>query len=210
MQSIGTDMDNEFWLKIVTVGLGLLGSAKAMHDWSNSRKSKLREEYKFAQEFLRVVEAGTAVHPYVREKGYQAIAGDRDISADEVDYLLSLNRPDRTLRDYVSAKKYLEHLPRSGYFQVQFKAKYRKRWSRQWRLTMFLTLYMLCVFAALAPFLLQSYLRFSVQGSFLTLAATLAVFGPYAWFFLSSGVNLARASKLVAHQDKHTPRVMSA
>lgn len=62
-------------------------------------------------DFLQEVNSNKQLHPFLREKGYQAIAGDKQIGANEIEYLLSLKGPERALRDYVLGRPYLEHLP---------------------------------------------------------------------------------------------------
>ncbi len=115
--------------------------------------SHLRDEYKFAKEFMEALHAPDSMHPFLREKGFQAIAGDNQLSADEVEYLLSLQKPDQALRDYVLGKRYLDHLPHMGNLQVKFRAKYEGSWSRNWRKTFYLLAYTLLVFLALSPLL---------------------------------------------------------
>ena len=195
-------------IKVATVCIGLVGAARVMYDWSIGKKGRLRDEYKFAKDFLNDISQPLKIHPYARDKGYQAIAGDTQISGEEVEYLLSLNRPERALRDYVLGKKYLEHLPDSGNLQIKFKKKYERKFSRQWRMYGYLVLYIIFVFAAFTPIIFSSYLEISFQNSIFTLVISLSVFGPYAWFFVQSGAKIYRAQMLVNHQDRHTQRIL--
>ena len=45
-------------------------------------------------------------------------------STAEIEYLVSLERSDRALRDYVLGLPYLEHLPEVGNLEIAFKKKY--------------------------------------------------------------------------------------
>ncbi len=71
-----------------------------------ARHGRLREEYRFAREFLTDLMSPAGMHPFVRRKGYQAIAGDTRLSAAEIEYLLNLDDGARALKDYVLGRKY--------------------------------------------------------------------------------------------------------
>ncbi|MCC2958779.1 hypothetical protein LK542_24515 [Massilia sp. IC2-477] len=201
-------MDYDLVVKIATVCIGLVGAAKGLYDLSIGRRSKSREEYKFAKEFLEFSNENKNIHPYLRDKGYQAIAGDNAITGEEVEYLLSLTRPERALKDYVMGKKYIEHLPNHGNLQIKFKEKYKSKWSRRWRMYAYLLLYIAFAFAAFSPLLFSSYFHMDLKGALIAFIISLAVFAPYAYIFLMSGAKIYRAQMLVEHQNKHTQRII--
>ncbi|KWE70880.1 hypothetical protein WL78_15300 [Burkholderia ubonensis] len=196
-------MDIDIIFKLGTFVIGAIGTGKILYEVSVVRRGRMREEYKFAREFLKDRMEDSEMHPFLREKGYRAIAGDERLTADEIEYLLSLKGADRTLKDYSFGRSYLEHLPNIGNLQIQFKKKYKTIWSRRWRKWTYFALYLVLAFLMFSPFLLSKYF-FKQPGEML--AATgfcLVVFGPYAWMALGSVVRIQRAEKLVEHQDKH-------
>lgn len=208
LELLGAFMDLESVIKVASFVLGLGSAAKVIYEISTGKRSRMRDEYKFAKEFIEALDAPDPMHPFLREKGFQAIAGDNQLSADEVEYLLSLQKPDRALRDYVLGKSYLDHLPHMGNLQVKFRAKYEGSWSRSWRKTSFLIAYALLVFLAFSPLLLSKLLFKSITEVFAALGLTLLVFGPYAWFSLVAATRIYRAEKLVQNQSKHTQSIM--
>src|SRR5690606_19252263 len=140
-----------------------------------------REEYKFAKEFLDEVSAKEKLHPFLREKGYQAIAGDNQIAADEIEYLLSLKGSERALRDYVLGRPYLEHLPDAGDLQIAFKKKYTSKWSRHLSKFFYLGVYIALAFLAVSPLLFSRFLFKNSAQPFIAFIIFAFVFGPYAW-----------------------------
>jgi hypothetical protein len=201
-------MDLDITIKSGTFLLGVVGSAKVLYEISIGRQSRMREEYKFAKAFIVELNSNPDMHPYVLEKGCQALAGDRQLVAEEIKYLLSLQRPSLALRDYVLGRKYLEHLPNVGNLQIAFKKKYQGIWSRLWRKSLYISFYALFVFFAVAPVLLSKFLFKSPSDVVFPLILCLAVFVPYAWYSLVEAARIYRAEKLVQHQDKHTQIIL--
>jgi hypothetical protein len=201
-------MDIDIFIKIGTFVLGLFGAGKLLYDLSIGKRGRLREEYRFAREFFEDAEASKPLHPFLREKGYRAIAGDERLNADEVEYLLSLQKADRALRDYVLGRPYLEHFPQVGNLQIDFKLAYKSPWSRTWRKYTYFTLYAGLFFLAFSPFLLSRSLFKNATEMLTASALCMVVFGPYAWLSLKSATRIHRAEKLVQHQDKHTQRIV--
>lgn len=203
-------IDYDLVFKLAMVCIGLVGAAKGLYDLSIGRRSKLRDEYKFAKEFLAEVDQQLDMHPYLKDKGYQAIAGDSKITGTEVEYLLSLTGPERALRDFVMGREYLEHLPDSGNLQIKFRKKYQNKWTRRWRLYSYVTLYVVFAFAAFAPLVFSSYFHLSGQKILIAFGASFLGFVPYGWLFLRSAAKIYRAQMLVDHQDRHTQRIVLA
>jgi hypothetical protein len=201
-------MDLESTIKIATFFLGLVGATKIIYEIGMARRFRMRDEYKFAKDFFDALDASKPMHPFVREKGFQAIAGDNQLSANEVEYLLSLEKPDRALKDYVLGKKYLNHLPQMGSLQIAFKTKYQKNWPRKWRKTVFLVSYAVSFFLVFLPILLPKLFSNSATDTFVLFSLTSLVFGPYAWFSLMTAGSIHRAEKLVERQSKHTQSIL--
>ena len=202
-------MELDLILKGCSLLIGVIGAGKLLYDLSISRRSRMREEYNFAKVFLEEVSTNPGLHPFLREKGYQAIAGNRLMGADEIEYLLSLESPDRALRDYALGRNYLEHLSRSGNFHIEFKKKYQKKWSQQWRIYLYAGLYITLAFSAFSPLLLSTIFPMSNSKIFSTLLLSIMVCAPYAWFALMAGARIYRAQILVKNQHKHTKRIIA-
>jgi hypothetical protein len=88
----------EIIFKVATFLFGAVGATKIYYELTNKGKGQLRDEYRFSKEFLQEVADNPAMHPFLKEKGYQALAGDHRLSAAEVEYLLSLQKPDQVNR----------------------------------------------------------------------------------------------------------------
>ncbi|MDR1994628.1 hypothetical protein [Azonexus sp.] len=201
-------MDYDLLTKVITVVIGAIGAGKLMYDLAIGKSGRMRDEYKFAKDFLQDVKSNGQLHPFLREKGYQAIAGDRSINADEIEYLLSLEGPERALRDYVLGRPYLEHLPEAGNLQITYRKKYKASWARRWRKLFYVLAYAVLAFLAFAPLLLSKVI-FKTPGQMLVgFVVSASVFGPYAWFALKAGARIYRAEKLVEYQHKHTQRIV--
>jgi hypothetical protein len=201
-------MDYDLIVKIVTGVAGIAGVARIFYEFSIGRRSRERDEYKFARDFLDDVRSKHDMHPFLKDKGYRAIAGDSQINADEVEYLLSLTRPERALRDYVLGRAYLEHFPQSGNLQIQFKKKYERKFSRQWRMILYVALYILSSFIAVSPWLLAGHFGTTPSQMLSASAVSLPVFGFYAWLGLKAGSRIYRAQMLVEHQHRHTQKIV--
>ena len=97
-------MESEIIIKIILAIVGIMGAAKIIYELILGSKSKLREEYRFSKEFLNDLSQNKNLHPFVIEKGYQAIAGTSTVNGEEISYLLSLEKPVECINDYVLAK----------------------------------------------------------------------------------------------------------
>jgi hypothetical protein len=197
-------MDYDLLIKITTVLIGAIGAGKLLYDLSIGRRGRMREDYNFAKQFLDEVSSNPQLHPYLREKGYQAIAGDSQLSADEIEYLLSLRNPQRALGDYVLGRKYLVVLPAESDQKIRFKAKYENPWSLRWRQYFYTSLYFALSVIALAPLLLGQFLTLSAGRLLGTSLLSVVIFGPYAFFAVKAAARIYRAIQLVKGQDKHT------
>lgn len=201
-------MNSDTVLKVLPVLATIAGAAKILYEIPISARSRLREEYKFAREFMQELRQDPEMHPFVREKGYQAIAGDRSLSADEVAYVLSLQNPEQALRDYVLARPYLEHRHRSGNIGLGFRAKYQRPWSRMWRKMAYSTLYFLLAALAFSPFLFSKVFGLTGSQIFVALGVYVITFGWFAWQALIAAARIFRAEKLVKNQSRHTCRII--
>lgn len=198
-------MDNDLFIKLGTLMAGAITSWKVVVELLRGRHGHLREEYKFARSFLTDLSDEPAMHPFLRQKGYQAIAGDTRLSAAEIEYLLTLHDPARALKDYVLGKPCLDYFATAAGSQVVFKRKYTRPWSRLWRKIIFFCLYMLCYFAGFAPVVLPAFRAASPAQALLMFAVSAVLSFPAAFLALRAGVRIGRAEGLVSSQQKHGP-----
>lgn len=201
-------MEVETIFKFLGAVAAIIGAGRVIYEVTVGKKSRLREDYKFAKEFLNDLKVNPDLHPFAIEKGYQAIAGSTVLKSEEIAYLLSLENPGKCLKDYVLSKNYLQHLNTSGDLQLSFSEKYAAPWARKWRKAWYLTLYFGLAFASLSPlFFVERGITKPVQ--LLTLLAfTISIFGFYAWESLKSFARIYRGEKLVQNQSKHTRKIL--
>jgi hypothetical protein len=201
-------VDWDIPIKLVTVVAGVVASGKVLYDMAMMNHSRMRDEFTFARDFLALVASNKNMHPFLRESGYQAIAGDRNLSADVIEYLLSLHNASQALRDYVLGRAYLERLVRRGDLRIRFRGRYRYgrvRWSMR---ALYLTLYVVLALGAAAPVILSSVLFKKPSDAILPFMFSLSVFGSYAWMSLKAAVKLSRAERLVQNQHQHTQYIL--
>ncbi|NML13428.1 hypothetical protein [Azohydromonas caseinilytica] len=154
--------------------------------------------------------ANPRMHPFLKQKGYQAIAGDTRLSATEIEYLLTLQNSSQALKDFVLGRQYVDHLATAAGSQLVFKSKYRPVWRRRLLKTWYLFLY--CVFYTLgfSPLLFPIFGISTPSKMPLTFIFTAALFFPAGFFMLKAGVRIARAEALVKNQHHHTQAVVLA
>ena len=124
-------MDIETVVKLTVGIVSIIGFLFAIYkhtyEITTSKKSSFKDDYRFAKEFLEDVAKKPDLHPYVIEKGYQAIAGNNNLSSKEVVYLLSLEEPSICLKDYVLSKEYLELKEVNGSFRIFLQKDTKRR-----------------------------------------------------------------------------------
>lgn len=201
-------MDYEFLIKLIAVPVGSFSVGKILYDVMTGKRSRMREEYNFAKVFFGDISSEKPLHPFLREKGYQAIAGKNHLSAVEIEYLLSLEGPVRALRDFSLGRPYLDHLPERGNLEIAFREKYQNPWARKLRRFLYLALYFVLFFFILAPLLFYRILFSGGISPFAMFIITMAVFGPCAWLCLQEATRIYRAEKLVQYQHKHTQNIL--
>jgi hypothetical protein len=201
-------MEPELFAKLVGIIVAVLSAGRIIYDLVSKKQLNLRDEYRFAKEFLEDLGDTPTLHPFVIEKGYQAIAGTTLLSSKEVAYILTLKNSAQCLKDLVFSYKYLEHIDTTGNHEISFKPKYNLQLSRQWRKILYLFFYFVSAFVALSPFLAVSPLGLHVKQFFAAIVITLPVFGFYAWFSIQEYVRLQRAEILVTSQDAEFETVL--
>ncbi len=194
--------------------------AKGLYELTIVRRNRMREEFKFAKDFICDVETNLQLHPYLKEKGYQAIAGTTQLGAEEIAYLLSLynqeygaeiiynRQPDRALHDYKAGKRCLEFRPNGGDKSIVFRKKYDKNWKRKCRTIPYFLMYVIFVFLAAWPFF-PNFLFKKTSPDWSFIALWILYFFPLACFFMSKGAGIIRAEHLIKNQHKRMQRPTS-
>ena len=200
-------MDTEFLIKIILALFAIPATVKFFYDMKVSRKSHLRDEYRFANEFLIDVK-NKNTHPFTIEKGYQAIAGTTAVNTEEIAYILSLNNSSKCLKNFVFSKHLMEILKTEGDLKLEFKKKYRNKWSRRWRKALYLPLYFVLAFYALSPLVLYNLFELSFSEVLLILVLTLLTGVPTAFSAMRALVRIERGEALISNQDSHTKAIV--
>lgn len=101
-------MTADIGAQFLVPAVGVLSSAVtifgAFHAFLRDRKASLRDDYRFVREFLADLNAGSN-HAVTLEYGYQAIAGNPDITSEEVAFLLTFPQPGKSVRNYVASRR---------------------------------------------------------------------------------------------------------
>lgn len=192
----------------VATAATVVGGGRVLYKWLAGEKSKLIQDYEFAKAFLHELASNPNLHPYVREKGYQALTGRAGLDDTEVvEYILTLEKPERCLRDYMLSKGLLEQVETSGNLRLSFKRWYHQDPTvRKWLSRLLASTYFVCALVALAPLALA--LPFDISGKriILLLLITLPTFGYVALSALFAFAKLVRGERLVERQLQHTVR----
>lgn len=206
----------------VAVIAGVPAIVKILFELPIVRRTRMREEYKFAKEFLAEVESNEQMHPYLKEKGYQTIAGVKHLTGDEIAYLLLLYKPvpgrttvylhypDRALLDYSKGQALLTFNPDAGDAKIAFKEKYASQWSRFWRKSLYVSGMFIFWIIAFLPLIIAPLRPKTWDNIFELLAVCMLTFGPYAYLLANAAKRIVRAEHLIAHQHERMTRTIPA
>lgn len=195
-------------LQVLGTLTALVGIPRFYLDNSIASRSRLRDEYKFAKEYLGDVRGEESMHRYLREKGSQAITGKRDADPEHVEFLLSLFKPSKALHlyasgkecletDYAKGNRYLENPNRSGVVSLVFKKQFQKRWKRNFVRWFFFVLY--CVPASSlmwAPEVIRHAVH-DVDWQLALLGAWFPIAIVLGWSFISKAKRITWAALLM-------------
>ncbi|MES9832087.1 MAG: hypothetical protein ABW139_07550 [Candidatus Thiodiazotropha sp. DIVDIV] len=202
-------MDIEIGIKLIAIILAAIGIFwRYIYQVKGWKKSQYREEYEFSKKFLKEVK-DIKLHPYSKEKGYHAIAGTEAVKGEEIEYILSLEKPVRCLKDYILSKQLMKELNIEGNLKIEFKKKYAGKWSRIWRKGIYITAYFLSAVFIFSPFILHSDSKANFSEMISQLVFTVPFGSLYAWIALYSLSKIIRGENLVKNQKSHTKRVIS-
>ena len=196
-------MNIELYLKIAStltaIGVGCVLLWRANKELFFGSRNSLRDEYKFAKAFFDDLDKQPNMHPYARQKGLQAIAGNQSLPSGVIEYLLTLHDPASVLKDYVFARTLLEHFPTAGKKQISFKARYEKASRRKAFKIMYFSTYWISYFWAVSPILAMQWMRVSVELSMFLSLFTLPFLSVTLWS-IRANIRMNRAESLVKNQ----------
>jgi len=194
------------WLFEVIAAVGVvLGAIRVIYDMTTVTRSRLKEDYLFAKGFLKSLEQEPNTHHLVMDRGYYALAGTTAITVAEIAYLISLTHPDKSLRSYIAARKYLQIMPSS--YKVGFRKKYKNPWSRRWRKSVYLFMYLMGASLSMSPLILQKPLGLEAT-SLLMMIVTVPSFGFLAFDSLRSFMKIKAGEELVRDQTEHVQKLI--
>lgn len=194
-------MDIELTLKLIALLVSAIGTWKVLPDLVRARRATIREEYHFAKEFFADLRSKEPIHPYVREKGFEALADGRPLTAREIEYLLNMPEPARSLREYATGKKYLEHAATAGDRQILVRKRYRRSWVLQALLWLYLLFFFSAYAGAWSPFFFSSMTQELGLRIGVALPVTLLTFGPFAYFFFRQAFFVANALAVIRRDN---------
>ncbi|MBV4507521.1 hypothetical protein HU751_022055 [Pseudomonas sp. BW13M1] len=175
----------------------LFTTYKIVRDLATSNKSRLKEDYRFAREFLKDLDDKN-LHNLAKDRGLYAIAGTDSMNIADITYLLQLSNADRCIKDYTLAYRFVEYDDKRD--RISFRKKYQIPSSRRWRKLLYMGGYVFFAMLAILPFWLTS---FTIK--LLPLAIfTLPSFGLLAAESARNFIKLKRGEALVSEQSKHT------
>lgn len=193
-------MDLEFYLKLIPVTLGVFGAIIAYLNFSTSSRASLREQYKFAKEAMMDFKENPKMHPFMKEKALQAIAGTKTISTEEMEYILTLEDSPTRLNEFSKAKQLLIRFNNSSSKKIAFKGRYDKRMYRLFLKTFYSLIYFTFAFAAFSPIIFAGFLKLESGKFGLLFLFTLSIFGFYAFMAANAFAKLNLGESLVANQ----------
>lgn len=194
-------MDIEVIGKIAAIAFGAITAGVAIVTQLKGRKSQLREEYKFAKEFIADLSGVASDSEFLRQRGSHALTGDASLEFRTLEYLWQLENPSQAIHDYSLGFKYLEHRrTTSANPPIQFIRPYHELWRRHTLKAWYLLLYVATYSLACSPILLHVLDLWGKSSPFPALLVTCAIFLPFAFMSLKARVRIQRAEHLIAGQ----------
>jgi hypothetical protein len=186
-------MNIELLIKIFALVVSAIGTWMAYSQLARSRKTTLRDEYRFAKEFMNDLKSDKLITTYLKDKGYEALIGITSLTTREIEFLLSLPEPARSLREFVSGRKYLEHVPTAGEKPLMLKKRYRKPSALRRRGLFFMILFAVFYTFIWLPIFLPDWITFMGLRMSSALSLTIVLFAPFTYLFFRMALNVTNA-----------------
>jgi hypothetical protein len=172
------------------------------------RKTRSRDEYKFVKEFLTDITSPES-HPYLVEKGFAAISGKDNLTADEIRFFLSQPNPSLSIKRYSAARQhYVE------YSECERRVKFIGKFTDPAKIEQSEKLngfgYFVFALLSLAPLFFTSIFASNLfeknwQMAAIFIVVFLVAFGPLAFFCLLEVDRITKGKKLVDSQRTPNP-----
>jgi hypothetical protein len=206
---IGGQFDWDSILKIgisfVTVTGGLFALPKILYENSTLRKSQRREEYEFSKKFISEVFEDQIckkpkVHPFIVEKGYQAISGEM-LGYNEIMTLLNFPNPLLALKKFFRSQELLI-LTKDGLFE--YIKKYNSTGKRWFYRKLYSTAYFVLAMVAILPFTFKKQLGIELESTESIIKYSLFVVAILFWAIsqLLKYINMEFAEYIIEEQAK--------
>lgn len=197
----------EFAAKAVGLFASIFTASKLFLEVVLNRKTRLRDEYKFVKDFLTDIGTPSSPHPYLIEKGFAAISGKDNLTAEEIRFFLSQRNPSLSLRHFSAAReRYVEYCEHDR--RVKFKEKFTDPTKRKRSKILYGIEYVILAVLALAPMFFASDLfgaNWKMAALFIVMF--LVAFGPQAVLCLREVNHITKGEKLVNGQRNPNPAV---
>jgi hypothetical protein len=194
----------DFFIAFAPVAIGVIGLLPLLKKMIIRSNESLRAEYIFAKEFLTDIENIPKMHPFTKEKGYQALANNQKIHSEEAEFLLTLTNPVNTLRNFILGREYLELANDSGNKYICFSSKYKLTSSRKWHKLKYTFFYFLFVSLASTPIFISIWIPMNSIQFGIFILVTLSIFCSFAWLSLRKVAYMQNAEALISTQENES------
>jgi hypothetical protein len=190
-------MNFELLLKIAPVAASGLTLGVAFWNIDQGRRKGIADEYASIKKFSDDVKDAELL-PFLHELGYQMIAGNRNMTAREVKYLIDADPTGQALRDYVAGKSLLDCIGTGAGIEISFTPSYQKKRIRLfWQLFYFAT-YMAGFIATFLPPFAPGSGVFGDAEPLAAVALGCVTMLPVSYVALREGSRIAKAEKLIS------------
>lgn len=184
---------------LVAVGAAVWKLFKELPEIFSGKNKSLREEAEFADKFfVRLKQEDLSL--FAEEKGFQALARSRLVSANEIKKILAIKQSPQLVRDFVAGRAYIELVSVGEESEFCFKKRYNSKLSRSIRKITYFIFYMISFMAAISPLIWAGMLHdlkpinyFLFVGPFCILLAYVSV---------AEGHNIQCAEDVISEQAK--------
>lgn len=198
-------IDIALFAKVIGLFISIFTAGKLFFEVVPRRKTRLQDEYKFVKGFLADISTSCEAHPYLIEKGFAAISGKDNLTAEEIRFLLSQPNPSLSLKHYSEARqRYVEYSELEH--RIKFKEKFNDPAKRKQSKIGNGIGYFVFAFVSLTPLVFSSYLfgkNWQLGVTFI--AIFLVAFGPLAIQCLIEVGRITNGEKLVDGQRTSNP-----
>jgi len=190
----------ELVIKIIAAIGSAYGIVKAFVELKRDGKINLYEDFKYSKEIFEYIRNNSDLHPIIIEKGLRCLAGTKELSADEILYLLGLERPLRKIGQYIKANEYLIFNKQSNGKIIGFKGLYK---IKVYRKLEYCVNYICAFIFLLIPFLsLLFYKHIPIQiGATIVITINIMLMFSF-WNSIKTCAYIEHAEEIINNQEK--------